>query len=732
MWSDSRTIRWNWVLGLVCNMQWGYYINSIIDAITSPVYLFSLLSIHPARSEPLEGRLASLDCVATFVLSAGMWTTFAMGLIFTRGMWQRNDGRAFTVGLLSLLFIPCNNPSTVSQHPSQIIPLPPTQVLHSHTVLYNGYWRQYIWWGLSKIKYYMRFSPQSCTLFARLNNSELQTAAIRAITEVMIRDGSARRPAAPVPDARSRLPPQDAQQSRSGSTEHEPEGYQPSKNCAIAKTFGYFEDSNTNTMTLLRNSNFSLGVYQTAKQVIHAPSFLAHYQRWWPKKENPMAVSDIEFATLIALIGSYATLFLPSPSHNVENICGRSLCDIRDTCSDIGEKLAKSCEGGTAQFWEGIASACRAAQKAGIYTVPTDTLDSSLSTGDSAQELEREVRDDFLHSLCFGQPFSQTARSGPFITRLFGRRDIAPVGLISDHGNLPPGAHVNAPDSFKLKKNSPYDPTEREHRYERLCAEYLPTLDPAFAIDHPDMTWDISLPNLPMQRQLLYIAIYDSLYWNFRTVLLLKPGYIDSLHPYKRVLVQSQKQRLGLAAMKTLEAVTTLHSMFGVSCTRFAVIIFNTFEATVLLLYLCAHADFPFEQGDRNTDILGVKLKLTYQRAIQVSRQAVNRLQMLAEMSEMAASGAEVTAQLFIKGVRARQLQSPGTAAPASPDTSWKPPDQPTMEAINDIQDQWGFLEQENPVLTTDMFSSILQDDSFSNLQQSSLEIPMAWRGTGI
>ncbi|KAL2384093.1 hypothetical protein RJZ90_002189 [Blastomyces dermatitidis] len=398
-----------------------------------------------------------------------------------------------------------------------------------------------------------------------------------------------------------------------------------------------------------------------------------------------MAVSDIEFATLIALIGSYATLFLPSPSHNVENICGRSLCDIRDTCSDIGEKLAKV-----------------------------------------SRQLDRV----------------------PLLPDYLVAETLPRLPLISDRGNLPPGAHVNAPDvfterlmeaqlsrfwqSFKLKENSRYDPTEREHRYERLCAEYLPTLHPAFAIDHSDMTWDMSLPNLPMQRQLLYIAVYDSLYWNFRTVLLLKPGYIDSLHPYKRVLVQSQKQRLGLAAMKTLEAVTTLHSMFGVSCTRFAVIIFNTFEATVLLLYLCAHADFPFEQGDGNTDILGVKLKLTYQRAIQVSRQAVNRLQILAEMSEMASSGAEVTAQLFIKGVRARQLQSPGTAAPASPNISWKPPDQPTMEAINDIQDQWGFLEQENPVLTTDMFSSILQDDSFSNLQQSSLEIPMAWRGTGI
>ncbi|KLJ10023.1 hypothetical protein EMPG_14560 [Blastomyces silverae] len=616
-------------------------------------------------------------------------------------------------------------------------------------------------------------------------------------------DGSARRPAAPVPDARSRIPPQDAQQSRSASTEHDLEGYQPSKNCAIAKAFGYFEDSNTNTMALLRNvdlicedykdlleppmqsmwdtvqlqlrrmpdrqifdfliqyfvSELNCTLYDGCrmKQVIHAPSFLAQYQNWWPKKDNPMAVSDIEFATLIARIGSYATLFLPSPSHNVEQICGRSLSDIRDTCSSIGEQLAKicetlqgkgslfrvqhvlfaalkqSCEGGTAQFWEGIASACRAAQNAGIHTVPTDTLDSFFSTGDSAQELEREVRRmTFCTLYVLDSHLARQLDRVPFLPDHLVAETLPRLHLISDHGNLRLGSDVDAPDSFKLKENSTYDPTEREHRYERLCAEYLPTLHPAFAIDHPDMTWDMALPKLPMQRQLLYIAIYDSLCWNFRPVLLLKPGYINSLPPYKRVLVQSQKQRLGLAAMKTLEAVTTLHSMFGGSYTRFAVIIFNTFEATVLLLYLCAHADFPFDQGDGDADILGVKFKLTYQRAMQVSRQAVNRLQMLAEMSEMAASGAEVTAQLLIKAVRARQPQSPGTAAPSSPDTSWKTPDQTTMEAIDDIQDQWGFLEQENPAITADMFASILQEDPFSNLQQSSLEIPMAWRGLGI
>ncbi|PGG99000.1 hypothetical protein GX51_06497 [Blastomyces parvus] len=629
---------------------------------------------------------------------------------------------------------------------------------------------------------------QKCNRQYPCNHCSRRRRAEECIYSPPLVDRSARRPAAPVSDAQSQTPAHGTEHSGS-ATDHESEVYQPGRNCAIAKAFGYFEDSNTNTMALLRSVDLICEDYKDLleppmqalwntvqlqlgrmpdrqifdfliqyfvselnwmKQVIHAPSFLAHYQKWWSKKDNPMAVSDIEFATLIARIGSYATLFLPSPSHNAEQICGRSLSDIRDTCSDIGEKLAKqSCEGGTAEFWEGIASACRAAQKAGIHTVPTDTLDASLSTGDGAHEVEREIRRmTFCTLYVLDSHLARQLDRLPFLPDHLVAETLPRLHLISDHGNLQPGSDVNAPDvfterlmeaqlsrfwqSFKLKEKSTYDPTEREHRYERLCAEYLPTLHPAFALDHPDMTWDMTLPKLPMQRQLLYIAIYDSLCWNFRPVLLLKPDYIDSLPPYKRVLVQSQKHRLGLAAMKTLEAVTTLHSMFGGSYTRFAVIIFNTFEATVLLLYLCAQSDFPFDQGDGNTDILGMQLKLTYQRAIQVSRQAVNRLQMLAEMSEMAASGAEVTAQLFMKAVRAKQSQSPGTVAPSSADTPWTPLDQTTMGTIDDIQDQWGFLEQENHDLATDMFSSILPDDSFASLEQSSLEIPMAWRGIGI
>ncbi|KKZ63382.1 hypothetical protein EMCG_02313 [[Emmonsia] crescens] len=509
------------------------------------------------------------------------------------------------------------------------------------------------------------------------------------------------------------------------------------------------------------------------KQVIHAPSFLTHYQQWWAKKDNPVAVSDIEFATLVVRICCYATQFLPSPSHTVDQIRGRSLADIRGTCSGIGENLAKacetldgkgslfrvqhllfaalklSCEGGTAQFWESIASAARAAQMAGIHTDATVSRESPIFQEESAQELEREVRRRTFCSLyVLDSHLSRQLDRVPFLPDHLVMETLPRLRLIADIGDLSPDPDVSAPDifterlmevqlgrfwrSFKLKQNSKYDPIEGEDRYERLCVEYLPSLHAAFAIDHPDATWDSALPKLPMQRELLHIAIFDSVCWNFRPLLLLKPSYIASLPPYKRVLLQSQKLRLGLAALKELEAVTALHSMFGGSYTRFAAIIFNTFEATVLLLCLCTHADFPFDQGDENTDILGMKAKLAYKRAMQVAEQAINRLQMLAELSDMAASGARVAAQLFAKAVRAKQSLNQGAPAVSSTNSLWTPLDSASMEAIDDVQEQWRFLDQADPALTTEMFSSMVQKDSFPNFQVSPLEIPILWENSGL
>lgn len=143
--------------------------------------------------------------------------------------------------------------------------------------------------------------------------------------------------------------------------------------------------------------------------------------------------------------------------------------------------------------------------------------------------------------------------------------------------------------------NCDYDPTESQQRYGKLCAEYLPSLHTVFAIDRPDTTWNNVLPKPPMQRQLLRIAIFDSVCWNFRPLSLLEARQILELAPYKHVLLQSQKPRLGMAPVKELEVVTAFHSMFGGSYTRFAAIVFNTFEAAVLILCLCCHVDFRFD-----------------------------------------------------------------------------------------------------------------------------------------
>ena len=144
------------------------------------------------------------------------------------------------------------------------------------------------------------------------------------------------------------------------------------------------------------------------KQLVHAPSFLICYQQWW-LKDRPLSIADVEFAVLILRICSYSAQFLPSPSHTVGRIDASSLPEIRNLCADVGNGLARacvtldwkgslvrvqhllfaaiksSCEGRTDQFWEGIASACQAAQKAGIQR-------DSPDPGNNSWELEKEMR----------------------------------------------------------------------------------------------------------------------------------------------------------------------------------------------------------------------------------------------------------------------------------------------------------------------------------------------------
>jgi hypothetical protein len=144
------------------------------------------------------------------------------------------------------------------------------------------------------------------------------------------------------------------------------------------------------------------------KHIIHGTTFLYRYQKWWARND-PLSVADIEFAVLVLRICAYAAQFLPSPTNSVDTIRGLSLHDIRRTCSDVADSLASacaildskgslvrvqhimyaalkaSCEGRTAQFWDGIVSASRAALMAGIHT------DAAVPGYYGAEQLEQEL-----------------------------------------------------------------------------------------------------------------------------------------------------------------------------------------------------------------------------------------------------------------------------------------------------------------------------------------------------
>lgn len=201
-------------------------------------------------------------------------------------------------------------------------------------------------------------------------------------------------------------------------------------------------------------------------------------------------------------------------------------------------------------------------------------------------------------------------------------------------------------------KSSEYNAIAAEERYESFCSTFLQTMPPVFALQ-PDKQWDERLPTLPMQRQLLHMAIFESLSWNFKPVLFQKPEQVKHLPEYKQILTSHNKRALAVAALNLLEGVSALHMMMGGSHTRFAGIIVPIFEAAVPLLCLCADKNFPGDIAEgrtqtMKTDPLGVGISnVTRAECMQAAHDALSCLQTLAEVSNMAETGARTLARLI-------------------------------------------------------------------------------------
>ncbi|KAH9895522.1 hypothetical protein F4778DRAFT_783880 [Xylariomycetidae sp. FL2044] len=439
---------------------------------------------------------------------------------------------------------------------------------------------------------------------------------------------------------------------------------------------------------------YFIGELNWIQQVVDGSQFLTHYQDWWTKAECP-STGDAEFAVLLVRICAYAAQFLPSPSFTSDKIRGMPLLEIRSICSSIGDSLAKKClhldqkgslvrvqhsllaalidqcEGRMIKFWEGISYTCLVAQKAGLH------VEAAASGDFGPQGLEKEMRRRILCVLyALDSQLSRQLDRLPFLPDSL-HAEIKPQlslrlgdGVEDEDGNMPDSITERWAEaqlgmfwrSFRSDSisGSVCDPVRAEQRYERFCVEFIPNLPPAFAFN-PDLKWDSHFPKLAMQRQLLHISILDSICGNFRPLVLLDETYLQSLPPYKMVLHQCQKRRMAMAAIKELEAISILHYMLGGSQTRLSIIIFNTFEAAVLLLCLIADPKYPFGVEDTPFEILGLKCgQLTRDRTIQAVQNSLHRLKILAEASDIACSGAQILDKLFTQTISdPRSLEIP-------------------------------------------------------------------------
>ena len=229
--------------------------------------------------------------------------------------------------------------------------------------------------------------------------------------------------------------------------------------------------------------------------------------------------------------------------------------------------------------------------------------------------------------------------------------------------------------SFGPRKGAEYDVIVAEERCERFFSEFLPSLPSAFALQ-PNKEWDEHLPKLPLQRQVLHTNIFDSLCHNFRPALLQCSSHVQCLPKYKQVLLSSQRKALAVAALNMLKGVSALHAMMGGSHMRFTGIIFTTFEAAVLLVYLCLDPDFPGERGDSRpisvkADPLAAGMtNVTRDECTQAADEALGRLRMLAEVNSMAEVGARTLARLVGKVTRSPEMAQ-ATEVPTQVDEAW-------------------------------------------------------------
>ena len=407
--------------------------------------------------------------------------------------------------------------------------------------------------------------------------------------------------------------------------------------------------------------------------------------------EQVKLVTEVDIAILILRICSYTSQFLPSPGYTIDKIRGVSLDVVRKTCDEAADSLAVisaaangqgslvrvqhlaffglrcQIEGNTIAFWEVLSRAIRVAQSIGIHS---EVARSQQGADEIDQDMERRT---FFNLYIWDGLLSRQLDRTAFLPKCLRPGNGLHVDGIQ-HAII---SESDAPEPFTERllqarladfwqgigsmQAADYDMVVAEERYDKFCSEYVSQLPPAFALLDADKRWDKRLPKLPMQRLLLHVAIFDTLYWNFRPLLLRQDlermGNL-ALPTYKRVLVGSQEKALAVAALRAIDCIKQFHALLGGSQRRFAGLVISTFEAAVVLVYLCMDPLFPGEDQHghiprpasptSSTDPLQAGVRhLTRHACLQAVQEALKRLRMLAEANSMADVGANTLHRLI-------------------------------------------------------------------------------------
>ncbi|KAH8701856.1 hypothetical protein BGW36DRAFT_106709 [Talaromyces proteolyticus] len=439
-------------------------------------------------------------------------------------------------------------------------------------------------------------------------------------------------------------------------------------------------------------------------QLVHIPWLLGKYQQWW-LIEKVTLVLEVDLAVLILRICSYASQYLPSQGYTLNRIDGALLADIRNMCDETAGSLISisraldkrgsliqvqsmafyglkcQMEGRRNAFWESLDRAIKVAQAIGLHS-------EAVRVRQGLDEIEKEMeRRTFCNLYIWDSSLSRQLDRTALLSGRLDPGNWPQIYFESDNDSSELAAVVPDPFTERLLQvrladfwrfvrpapRSEFDMVVAEEIYDQFCRDYMAKLPCTFSLD-PDKTWDKRLPKLQLQRQLLHIAIYESLCWHFRPVLL---HHDKSMPSYKRVLLDAHKRALAVAALHTLQGVSQLHAMLSGSHRRFAGLIFSTFDAAVLLVYLCTDPQFPPPCLGHKTCTICPKIDplrpgmitLSRQECIQAVQSALNWLRMLGEEISAADIGANTLTQLLSSVCK---TDTPTTTAVATNGTEMK------------------------------------------------------------